>query len=251
MSDRTLVLRLDSPMQSWGVGAKGTVKTTQSEPSFSGVIGLIANALGRKRTDDLSDLVSLEFGTRTDRSGHLMRDFFTAGTTTGVAVRKEETEGAKRIFRDTVDPNGIVGTKNYLTGAVFTVALRGEQSLVEMVAEALERPARTLYLGRKSCPLTRPPVDAVVHLGIEETLRHYPLDPALAPVPGSQNRNLPDLADPYMRLVLPALPTHPGAVQRFDVPTSFASVHRHYLSRYVSIDYIDRDEMLSHQGVAP
>lgn len=47
----TLLLRLAGPMQSWGTDSKFDVRRTQREPSKSGVIGLIAAALGIPRQD--------------------------------------------------------------------------------------------------------------------------------------------------------------------------------------------------------
>ena len=42
----TLLLRLAGPMQSWGTDSKFDVRRTGREPSKSGVIGLVAAALG-------------------------------------------------------------------------------------------------------------------------------------------------------------------------------------------------------------
>ena len=47
----TLLLRLAGPMQSWGTDSKFDVRRTQREPSKSGVIGLVAAALGIPRQD--------------------------------------------------------------------------------------------------------------------------------------------------------------------------------------------------------
>ena len=72
----TLLLRLAGPMQSWGTDSKFDVRRTQREPSKSGVIGLIAAALGIPRQDQeiLHTLVSLRFGIRVDREGTMIRD---------------------------------------------------------------------------------------------------------------------------------------------------------------------------------
>ena len=43
----TLLLRLAAPMQAWGAEAKFDRRTTQREPTKSGVTGLVAAALGR------------------------------------------------------------------------------------------------------------------------------------------------------------------------------------------------------------
>ena len=45
----TLLLRLAGPMQSWGTDSKFDERRTGREPSKSGVIGLVAAALGIAR----------------------------------------------------------------------------------------------------------------------------------------------------------------------------------------------------------
>ena len=42
----TLLLRLAAPMQSWGISSKFDRRTTNMEPTRSGVIGMLAAAMG-------------------------------------------------------------------------------------------------------------------------------------------------------------------------------------------------------------
>ena len=44
-----LLLRLAAPLQSWGADSKFEVRKTDREPTKSGVIGLLAAALGLRR----------------------------------------------------------------------------------------------------------------------------------------------------------------------------------------------------------
>ncbi|HAG14490.1 MAG TPA: type I-E CRISPR-associated protein Cas5/CasD, partial [Ruminococcus sp.] len=76
----TLLLRLAAPLQSWGDSAKFEIRSTGREPTKSGVIGLLAAALGISREDKeaLQQLNALRFGIRADREGKLLRDFHTA-----------------------------------------------------------------------------------------------------------------------------------------------------------------------------
>ena len=65
-----LLLRLDAPLQSWGNDdSKFETRKTWREPSKSGVIGMIAAALGYKRyeTEKILELYKLRFGVRVDR----------------------------------------------------------------------------------------------------------------------------------------------------------------------------------------
>ena len=78
-----LLLRLAGPMQAWGVKSRFTVRATELAPSKSGIIGMLAAAAGRRRTDPIEDLLSLRFGVRKDQPGTVLRDFHTAVPTDG------------------------------------------------------------------------------------------------------------------------------------------------------------------------
>ena len=73
----TLILRLAAPMQAWGADSKYNERRTCREPTKSGVIGLLAAALGCRRddTETLARLSTLRFGVRADREGTSLRDF--------------------------------------------------------------------------------------------------------------------------------------------------------------------------------
>ena len=49
----TLLLRLAAPMQSWGISSKFDRRTTNMEPTRSGVIGMLAAAMGLSREEPL------------------------------------------------------------------------------------------------------------------------------------------------------------------------------------------------------
>ncbi|MEW6316028.1 MAG: type I-E CRISPR-associated protein Cas5/CasD, partial [Pseudomonadota bacterium] len=77
----TLLLRLAGPMQSWGTTSRFDQRDTGKEPSKSGVIGLLAAALGIDRevwNDELKSLSALTMAVRHDRPGVLKRDYQTA-----------------------------------------------------------------------------------------------------------------------------------------------------------------------------
>ena len=65
----TLLLRLAAPLQSWGAESKFDTRRTGREPTKSGVIGLLAAALGIRRDADaeIQGLsAALRFGVRVD-----------------------------------------------------------------------------------------------------------------------------------------------------------------------------------------
>ena len=193
----TLLLRLAAPMQAWGVDSKFDTRSTGREPSKSGVLGLLAAALGIRRDDSaaLGSLAELKFGVRVDREGQYLHDFHMAHS----AVTSYVTH------------------RYYLSDAVFLCGLESEdRELLEQYAYALTHPAYPLFLGRRSCPPTLPLVLGIRDCTLEEALRAEPL-----------------LAENStgVRLVLDADPGSKGAALIRDVPVSFSPYRREYMYR--------------------
>lgn len=152
-----LVLRLAAPLQAWGDASRFTQRLTRGEPTKSGVLGLLAAAQGRRRTDPIEDLVTLRFGVRVDQAGRITRDFQTA-------IRWD------RPKRDAMP----LSYRYYLADAVFVAAVEGHAGLIDGLAEALVCPTFPLYLGRRSCPVAGK-VSLGVHEGdLETALREVP-----------------------------------------------------------------------------
>ena len=68
---QTMLLRLAAPLQSWGAESKFETRRTLSYPTKSGVIGLLAAALGYSRETPLERLNCLTFGIRVEQEGDL------------------------------------------------------------------------------------------------------------------------------------------------------------------------------------
>ena len=204
----TLLLRLQAPMQSWGISSHFTNRDTAREPSKSGVIGLVCAALGRPRDADLDDLTRLRMGVRVDREGILQKDFHIAQD-----IFKASGGGTKKSE---------ISERFYLADAAFLVGLEGKKELLGEINQALKNPHWTLYLGRKAFTPGKP-------VWLQNNLTDLPLISAL--------KSFPSLApDPpeTMRLVLE---TETGEFARGDVPINFAS--RRFSSRRIHIDKID------------
>ncbi|WP_067475775.1 type I-E CRISPR-associated protein Cas5/CasD [Actinomadura hibisca] len=141
-----LLMRLAGPLQAWGSAARFARRTTEGAPTKSGVLGLLAAALGRPRTADPSDLAALRFGVRVDQRGTLLRDFQTAHRLdTGDALPVSE--------------------RFYLADAVFVAAVEGPHEQLSELDRALKQPVFLPYLGRRSCPPSSP-----VDLGLRPAL---------------------------------------------------------------------------------
>ncbi|MHB1286780.1 MAG: type I-E CRISPR-associated protein Cas5/CasD [Leptospirales bacterium] len=135
----TLLLRLLGPMQSWGTTSRFDQRDTGKEPSKSGVVGLLAAALGIDRENwiDLEPLTHLSMGVRHDRPGVPKRDYQTAQHIIS-ADRSKIHETA-------------VTTRDYIADAAFLVGLEcDERSLLERIHSALRDPVWPLSLGRRS-----------------------------------------------------------------------------------------------------
>lgn len=151
----TLLLKLAGPMQSWGDASRHTRRETRLAPTKSGVLGLLAAAQGRRRTDDIEDLAALRFGVRVDQPGTLTRDFQTA-------IRWKDGTSMP------------LSTRYYLADAVFVAGVEGDDALIATLADAVRRPVFPLALGRRSCPTSEPVYLDVVEEPLEQALEAAP-----------------------------------------------------------------------------
>ena len=142
-------------MQSWGGRSRFADRDTQAEPTKSGICGLLGCALGRPRGSDFTDLAALKMAIRVDAQGRLAGDFHTAGG----AYEKERY--MSKAGSTTTHQTAVIGTRDYLEDAMFTVALAGDSALVAAAAKAVDAPHWPLSLGRRSFA----PVDPVL-LGV-------------------------------------------------------------------------------------
>lgn len=223
----TLLLHLAAPLQSWGVRSRFAQRTSELMPSRSGIIGMLAAAQGRRRTEPIEDLIALRFGVRMDQPGQMTRDFQTARTLDGKSSMP-------------------ISDRYYLADAAFLAGIEGDPGLLSDLDTALRHPSFPLYLGRRSCPPAVP---------VSRGLRDLPLLDAL--------RSEPWLAsEVYQRRcrrrgrVPGRLEVHMDAVEaRTDVgdgegamtdrrvvqddPVSFDPRHRRYAFREVERLYVD------------
>lgn len=157
----TLLLQLRGPMQSWGTRSRFDYRDTWPYPTKSGVLGLLAAALGRDRKEDISDLAALRMGLRVDRKGVLQVDYQTA---------------QEVLTADLSGTGNVQSWRYYLADAAFLVGLEGPQELLSLLHQALSNPRWPLYLGRKGYVPSPPPClpDGLQPKPLEQALREYP-----------------------------------------------------------------------------
>lgn len=224
---KTLLLRLEGPMQSWGTTSRFTERDTGLEPSKSGVIGLVCAALGKPREEEATDgwpplsvLAHLPMGVRVDRAGKVGVDFQTAG---GGRLGHREYGVAKA---DGSKGEAVMSWRYYLQDASFLVGLESEEhDLLERIHDALRAPVWPLFLGRKSyVPSVSPHLaDGLQEGDLKAVFSRYPLcSPA-------------DVVDGRVRVILDQAHARGGEV-RSDLPLDFA--RRRFATRQVLVDYV-------------
>lgn len=147
--NRYLVLKLQGVMQAWGGHTYEDLRHTELIPTRSGILGLLAGSLGidRKNVGQQKALAaSVLMAVRTDTPSKRITDFHTV-----MGARKVDGKPNK---------NPVVSRREYLCDAHFTVLLQEKANdtafTVDNLAEAVQNPIYTTFLGRRSCAITRP-----------------------------------------------------------------------------------------------
>ncbi|MGA5171107.1 MULTISPECIES: type I-E CRISPR-associated protein Cas5/CasD [Streptomyces] len=212
-----LTLKLAGPLQAWGASARFARRTTESAPTKSGVIGMLAAAKGIARGDDqaLAALSSLRFAVRVDQPGTRLRDFHTAHhPVTGKSMPLSE--------------------RFYLADAVFVAAVEGDHTLITELHDAVRHPVYPPYLGRRSCPPAHP---------VALTVRTTALEQALAEEAWQAARWYQKLhhGKPIVSLTVlsEARTDEPHSDLLRDQPVSFAPEHRRHDLRGVVTTAVD------------
>jgi CRISPR system Cascade subunit CasD len=215
---KTVLLRLEGPLQSWGTRSRFPHRDTEREPSKSGVLGLIGAALGMPRDDDarLARLAAGSMAVRVDREGGSVEDFHTAG-----AGRFSGVE--YRVF-GTEDP--VITRRSYLTDASFLVAMGfDDDALATEIDAAVRAPRWPLALGRRGCPPSHPVQVGLVDSQPEQALRR-----------ASWPCHKPPTAQ--VRLVVECAAGDGSSEPRQDQPLSFRLHARHFARRFVRLAWI-------------
>jgi len=245
-----LILQLEAPLMAFGGTMIDAIGPTLEFPIKSLITGLIANALGwrcaeRERHQHLQERIVM--GVRLDRPGAELLDYQTAllfeneqgWTTRGIPEGRKKSSSYKR-GRSGRNELTHQRYRYYRADARVIVALRLEPSedppTLEEVANALDHPARPLFIGRKTClpsvPLIAgPPVEAE---SVLDALLKWPLAEALSEKGGGRV-DFP--TEHRIKLVIPGREsTPPGPYRVMRIPDCrdwIAGVHAGESELYV------------------
>lgn len=171
MPEPILLLRLEGPLQCWGVHSRWSRRDTGPEPSKSAIIGLLGCAAGILRPDWRSSAEpvrtlehwdnALRFGVRIDRPGTIETDYHTVQGRHWQAdekLKREKKEvkysGGKWVFWSYIHTE--VTWRDYLHDAAFLVALAlkpehlaGNRDLLDNLKASLQDPKWPLYLAAR------------------------------------------------------------------------------------------------------
>lgn len=210
-------------MQAWGIGSRFSERHTETEPTKSGIIGLISSALGRSRKDAIDDLTKLKMAARIDREGQILYDFHTT-----LNVLKANASGI--ITKSKL--GNVISRRFYIADACFLVGLEGDDiKLFKSILQSLNFPKWPLFLGRKSF-LPTSPIDLngnVINKPLIDVMKTFPWL-------GRDKDNPPD----SLRLVYES-ESNEGE-PRLDVPISFKA--RKFKNRNASTLFIPFESLL-------
>lgn len=155
-----LVFQLYGPMASWGVGAPGEFRQSQSVPTRSALLGLLAAALGIHR-DEEARLHNFNqhysFLLCASHNPKWARDYHTVQMPK--AVHKARYFSRREELQDPALLGTLVTRRDYYTDGWWLVGIAltpDAPYTLEQLQDALQHPVFPLYLGRKSHPLALP-----------------------------------------------------------------------------------------------
>jgi CRISPR system Cascade subunit CasD len=168
--DEHLVFRLAAPLASWGDIAVGEMRPSANRPTRSCLVGLIAACRGirRENESELRSLDGLRLAYRLDEPGLPLHDYHT------IQVPRNERDVRFRTRRDEIGWTGRDSLETILSSRVYRSEIRaqvvvnrlasavGKCPALTEIAESMDQPVFSPYLGRRSCPLALPFLACVV-----------------------------------------------------------------------------------------
>jgi CRISPR system Cascade subunit CasD len=173
MSTGCLALQLTAPLQSWGLVSRSNRRDGGLEPSKSGVVGMLAAALGRRRDEPIDELAQLRMTVRVDREGEVVDDFQTIGA--GYTNDPVWPGGGMWTADGKLKRDQRISHRLYLADAAFLVVLEGDLPTLVASFRAVRSPEFQLALGRRACPPAEPLARcAPANVKLRDVLERYP-----------------------------------------------------------------------------
>lgn len=143
-----LAIKLQGVMQSWGGHTYEDLRHSELIPTRSGVLGLLAACIGidRRNVEGLVTLsASVRMAVRVDAKPKRIIDYHTILKARKVSGKPNEYPVESR--------------REYLCDAIYTILIQEKADALYSlgkIKQAIKQPVYTPFLGRRSCPLSRP-----------------------------------------------------------------------------------------------
>ncbi len=177
-----LILKLQGVMQAWGEHTFEGLRPSTNFPTRSALAGLLAACLGidrnnRKQQQALAD--SFLYAVRQDEKKlvwSMRNDGLTSEKCNVIKMTDYHTvKDAREDYVGLKSHETIITQREYLLDAAFTVAIwniDGAAYSLDALQAAVCKPRYTPFLGRRSCPITRPLFESRVQaINSDEALR--------------------------------------------------------------------------------
>lgn len=203
---KTLVLKCSAPLQSWSIDSRFKTRSSGYYPSRSAIIGIFAAAMGMERDEPLNIFDDVAIIVRVDKGGTVLPDY----------------QSARRWTNDRgiIQSRGnalVVSDRYYIEDAIFMVFVSANDTLIERIANAIQHPVYSLFLGRKSCPPTDDFLYGLLDTDIEDSLSLVPSQSKNDTLTVIRNAKQGEVADDVIK----------------DNPRSFTISNREYSGRRV------------------
>ncbi len=148
-TDSFLALRLQGPLQSWGVESQFDLRGSALMPTKSAIAGMCCAALGYIRGGEDEQMFLERFARLRMTAVALPRKLKEKELPVRRLIDFHTVQGTLRATGGIKDCH--ITRRTYLMDASFGVVLQGDGPLLSDVAQALADPVWGLWLGRKSC----------------------------------------------------------------------------------------------------
>lgn len=158
-----LLFDLTAPLQSWGSVTRATERVTDSVPTKSAILGLLAAAVGIDRSDyerkkTFDKCFNVAIAVETD--GVTLKDYHTVQILSNYSGGRIRTRrDALEYRKDNAKLATVLTNRHYLQDASFTIAITQVEEGpfdLEALRKAILKPHFPIYLGRRCCPPAAP-----------------------------------------------------------------------------------------------